>query len=771
MALTINLVDYSPLYNALGAQRAAGQLEVQRKGLELRQKDISRQATADLLQLASDAAKTVYRIFQEGALEKTKKQVIENETWYSQQIQKGLSTIDPETGQYKVTFKDGELIIPDDLQAEYDSRQAAIEKQVAGYPEVHAWASDQGALIKQRGILHAMSVAEPIARATREALGKETLTTALDQSVAQGKLDPYYAALAGQTWRPSEEKALLRQLGEQDFGYRTKEGGIRNLVAVEGYDAGATAVEAWRKSGEVTSEQADALLTTAANQGKVQEVVFAQQAQAAYQKMVEAGGDPEAAVKIVVKGIPEAYRSQTEELLRAAAETAATRADNVADEKMQDYFAKHPDDPAGLRAYLDLPANDFSKAMKRDTYMSWHNFIDSMLQRGKGKGKEPMTAGEAAGWDIIYKRPNWTTPMRARAIRDLVNSGRLDPITATEIAGKLSLAEKWTNPIVLDAVERIDSTFRMMAEKEKDPLKNAQLRRVWSDAMANMEKTLGEGPYTDAQINGAADAFLKPYKADLLKSDWWNPATRTDVDVMRAQGWLGVYIPPDQQAAFERYDRDMLETTYGVGKKAGTAILNVADATRPSDTTGPGASYFKMYLVTGLNPKHPKDAFYYAFQTDPATRTERLMVLEEIKNTQGQTIGANWMPATFVKTLTEQGRIEVDRKKAEDQAAREAAAISIKKGGGTAAAVASAAGAAQVPISTIVTRATERAAQLGEGLSLADAPVVEEQIQKAARNKKIGPAAIDKIASDWYVSAEEIMKLLERAGVTFVENQ
>jgi hypothetical protein len=435
---------------------------------------------------------------------------------------------------------------------------------------------------------------------------------------------------------------------------------IRNLVAVEGYDAGATTVEGWRKSGQVTSEQADSLLNTAANQDKVQGAVYAQQAQAAYQKMIDAGVDAEAAVKIVAKGIPEAYRGQTEELIRAAKETDETRADNTADEKMQDFYSKNRDNPAGLRAYLDLPKNNFSKQMKRDTYMRWDGFIDALLQSVSSKKAEDMTPGEAAGWDIIYKRPNWTTPMRARAIRDLVNSGMLDPIKGNDIAGKLSLAEKWTNPVVLDAVARIDSTFRIIAEKEKDPLKNAQIRRTWSDAMMNMEKTLGEGPYTDPQINGAADAFIKPYKADLLKADWWNPTTRTDVDVIRGQAWQGRYIPPDQQAAFERYDRDMLESTYGVGKTPGTAILNVADATVPSDLTGPGASYFKMYLVTGLNPKKPDKAFWYTFQTDPATRTERLMVLEEVKNLQGQTIGANWRPADFAKTLTQERAAKVE---------------------------------------------------------------------------------------------------------------
>jgi hypothetical protein len=635
MALSINLVDYGPLYNALGAQRNAGLLKAQRAANNA-------ELVSGLTGLVTDAAKTIYGIMQQGALEKAKAKTIELETEYSRRIAQGIYTGD-------INFDaQGNLNVPQELQSWYNAQQSEIEKGLEGYPDVKNWASGQIAQIKQSGTLHALDVASAAAKANREAQGKQVLTGALDQSIAQGKLDPFYAALSGQTWRSSDETAILRQLGEQDFGYRTKEGGIRNLVSVEGYQAGATAVEAWRKSGEVTSEQADSLLNTAANQGKVQGAVFAQQALEAYQKIVDAGGDPEAAVKMVVKGIPEAYGSQTEELLRAAKETAETRADNVADEKMQDFYKGHREDPAGLRAYLDMPQNAFSKAMKRETYMYWDAVIEAVLK--KTEPEPPMGPGEKAVWGMFYD-PMKTDTMVGTGIQKMVNAGLLDPRLAPEILSKMSQRKTFLNPVVLSGVNVINSTFDLMAEKEKDPAKKLKIQFAQRDVLMNLDKYLGEGPHPDAQISGAVEAFLKPYKADLLKADWWNPATSKEVDVIRGLAWQGRYIPPDQQAVYERYDRDMLETAYGVGKKPGTMIQS-------SELMDNGMSRF---AIVGLNPKHPKDAFYYTFQTDPATGTERLMVLEEIKNAQGQTMGANWMPAVFVNTVTQERAAKIEQ--------------------------------------------------------------------------------------------------------------
>lgn len=672
MALTINLVDYGPLYNAYGAQRnaavlattqkeiAAGQLGFKaqqqgfaadvlsyRAGLEREQA----QQVAEITQAIADIGKIIYSTMKDVAMERTKVKTINLETEYSKRIAQGIYT-----GQ--ISFdSEGKLQIPDELEAWYKEESGKIEKGVEGFPEVQAWASGQTAAIRQSGEIHALNVASQAATAQRAAAQKDTLQMALNTAVAAGNMAPVDSALESFTNMSDQEKKTLRSLAGQDFDFRSREGVIRGMVSVYGYDPGATTIEEWRKAGEVTSEQADSLLQTAANQGKVQGAVYAQQSQAAYQKMIDAGVDAEAAVKIVAKGIPEAYRSQTEELLQAAKETAETRADSVADEKMQDYYKNHRGDPAGLRAFLDLPANGFSKAMKRETYMYWDAVAEAVLK--KKEPEPPMGPGEKAAWGLFYDSMK-TDTMVGKGIQKMVNAGLLDPTLAPEILSKMSERKYFTNPIVLSGQNIINSTLDLIAEKEKDPTKRSAIQFAQRDALMNLDKFLGEGPHTEAQVSGAVQAFLKPYKADLLKADWWNPVTRTDVDVIRGQAWQGRYIPPDQQAAFERYDRDMLESTYGVGKTPGTAILNVADATVPSDLTGPGASYFKMYLVTGLNPKKPDKAFWYTFQTDPATRTERLMVLEEVKNLQGQTIGANWRPADFAKTLTQERAAKVE---------------------------------------------------------------------------------------------------------------
>jgi len=662
VALTIDLVDYGPLYNAFGAQRnaavlattqrqiAAGQLgfKAQQEGfaadvLRFRagQESSNAQLVSSLVQMAADIGKTIYSTMKDTALEKTKVAAINLETEYSKRISQGIYT-----GQ--ISFdSEGKLQIPDELEAWYKEEAGKISKGLEGFPEVQAWASGQTAAIQQSGEIHALNVASQAATVQRAAAQKDTLQMALNKAVAAGNMAPVDSALEGFTNMSDQEKKMLRSIAGQDFDFRSREGGIRNLVAVKGYDVGATVVEGWRKSGEVTSEQADSLLNTAANQGKVQGVVYAQQAQAAYQKMIDAGVDAEAAVKIVAKGIPEAYRSQTEELLQAAAETVATRTDNVADEKMQDYYKNHRGDPAGLRAFLDLPANGFSKAMKRETYMYWDAVAEAVLK--KTEPEPPMSPGEVDLKNWFYD-PMKTDTMVGKHAQELVNAGLLDPTVAPEWLAKMSERKYFTNPIVLSGQNIINSTLDLIAEKEKDPTKRSAIQFAQRDALMNLDKFLGEGPHTEAQVSGAVQAFLKPYKADLLKADWWNPATRREVDVIRAQAWQGRYIPPDQQVAFERYDRDMLASNYGVGKKAGTIIQS-------SELMDNGMSRF---AIVGLNPKHPKDAFYYTFQSDPATGTEQLMVLEEKKNAQGQTIGANWRPADFVKTLTQERAAKVE---------------------------------------------------------------------------------------------------------------
>lgn len=768
MALTIDLVDYGPLYNAYGAQRnaamlataqkeiAAGQLGFKaqqqgfaadvlsyRAGLERKQA----QQVAEITQAIADIGKTIYSTMNDTALERTKVAAINLETEYSKRIAQGIYT-----GQISLD-SEGKLQIPDELEAWYKEEAGKISTGLEGFPEVQAWASGQTAAIQQSGEIHALNVLSPAATAQRAAAQKDTLQMALDKAVAAGNMTPVDSVLESFTNMSDQEKKTLRSIAEQDFDFRSREGGIRNLVAVKGYEAGATAVEGWRKSGQVTSEQADSLLKTAANQDKVQGAVYAQQSQAAYQKMIDAGVDAEAAVKIVVKGIPEAYRGRAEELLRAFKETAETREDTVADEKMQDFYKGHRGDPAGLRAFLDRPQNGFSKAMKRDTYMYWDAVAEAVLK--KTEPEPPMGPGEKAAWGMFYDR-NKTNTMVGSGIRELVTSGMLDPTIAPQILSKMSERQSFMNQVILSGLNVINSTFDLIAEKEKDPAKKAAIQFAHRDALMNLDKYIGEGPHTDPQFSGRIQAIIAPYKADLLKADWWNPATRTEVDVIRGQAWQGRYISPDQQAAFERYDRDMLESAYGVGKKPGTMIQS-------SEQMDNGMSRF---YVAGLNPDQKDKAFWYTFQSDPATGTERLMVLERQFNAKGEHIGDAWRQATFVKTLKQESEekvaaekkaaIEVtERQKSVLGAAVQAAA---KKGPMTVADINEVARTHRLLPSEV---ATEAAYQAAGGTAIQFQMMVDFLFGK----KKVSAAQIAKAAEDIGISEAQLYDYALKAGV------
>ncbi len=687
MALVVDTLDYSGLYNAINLRRGADTAGVRVKELALRKEERDLETFQELTQIALDVADVVFTAVSEVQLSKAKLDaqkddlayqklardaVLNNEVTFEEvvgspvQLPSGAGTLPPTVKQ---TIK-----MPKSLEDFFQRRGEEIDKEFGGFPKIKAWARDQ--LYSSFDIAQKQVMSNVYTKAIQDkaTLEGKLIEGALGRSIQEGTYDHVDAAItASSSLTPAGKEVLRTEAHAQvDFGQYDK--AVRAAAAGQGYDVAMASVAQLETTGKVTPEQARALEAAALSAAKTAEGVDQQRAETALQAALTAGEDSEKAVDRIVAQTPEHNRSGVKRLLDATVVQIKKDVNDKADAEIKAFYDKNQDNAVGLDLKLHNPSAKYAERMDTPTYMFWESLAHRALKTDKEKEPETPKPLKDALYSVVKDNRGFPTPdAKTKEVRRIIRENPL--ITADTAKEYLSMAEDkvWTESSVNASLENIDAFFKVRESQAlKDDKTGAKLREVqiqregvireftrWLKAPASKEG------YTDAGVILKTNGLLSGYKSQVFKAD---EATiyRANMPIDRRRleatgekiGEVGtIPLTIEEANQIEQADRDSLTRDLGIKPE------QIVDAIRlDNDLT--------QFIVGGLNPGKP-DAFYrLTFRTNPDTMNEELMVYEKILNAKGEEIGGNWIPSAL-PTVRE---VDEKRKKAAAAAAAKAEA-------------------------------------------------------------------------------------------------
>lgn len=263
-------------------------------------------------------------------------------------------------------------------------------------------------------------------------------------------------------------------------------------------------------------------------------------------------------------------------------------------------------------------------------------WVDAIRQLAKTDPEKIVpTLAESQILDSIYRNRQFDNPMVGEQISIAVERGTLRAAVAKKYVYDRMDDRKWIiRSEVSAALDTMAHVYDERIKQEKDAKKQGELLRRKISALDELHSFLGQGPHTDAEIASYAKRLGNEEVAQAMKDDFWNPTSKTPVDERRTRALAGEGYTTEERAAYEYNDRNMLTREYGLGKE-GKGIIETQ-----FDSAG-----MAQYRISGLNPKQPGKSFWYRFETDPTSGTERLMVYEAQVNARNEVIGGRWTPS------------------------------------------------------------------------------------------------------------------------------
>jgi len=671
MSLVVQRLDYSGLYNALGAKRTGAMAKLQADNTRLGEiqgfTGILLDAGSAILGMVKDSkiaeAKIDVQNFEQKAQQKARDYILNNnyditDSGTERQANEmgGIGGADVSAaGEGQKSIK-----LPDEYDQWYKDSLEGINKKYAGFPDVRNWASDQLYQTYDSAKKTALNTFYAKTMDDRAKQEQVLISNAMKDSVSHEDFSFTDAALRSARSLSPTQKATARLALLDEFNYGVKSNKVQKEATDGGFDAATSLVDTWSNSKEITPEQADKLRQEATNSTNIAAGTWQSRASTGFYADVANGLDAEAAMNKNLAVVPNAFKGDTEKVLRADYQAKVTMTDAVADKEMLTFHAENPDNPVALLEKLRNKDNNYGKRMQTSTYSYWEDrALREISATTKTEGDGTTLEGLKA-LNTINLNTYMTPEQKVKAIQDLTHQ------TLTDATGKPILDAAgnkqyivgpkvedtylgWArdkdhmNPDLAEAYERL--TKWVTTETAKlGPGSDAKQVMLVSNALrqfgVGMDKMRGQAkggvPTKDEIDSLAADVMrgnyqLRPGPSQTIRFD-----RPVDVEaIFRATQQKGIIPNALTQAAIQEFGTRNIPEVYGAGVTA--RVIGSEQVSRDAKTWGS-----PMYEVMGLR-EAPTLPFYMRYGMDDRGRMS-LQVLDD---------RGNWVPPTDLTTLAQ----------------------------------------------------------------------------------------------------------------------
>jgi hypothetical protein len=775
MALIVNQLDYSPIYQGINAEYTGKAAKKQR--------DLNNMGfAADLVNAAVDIGTAIYNKVQEGEVAKAKldmrnfeqeaarrtRDAVLNRTFEFRDTGSGSANYSPltEAAQSEAgitTPREKSIHMPQDYEDWYKGEVATLEKKYQAYPTVSEWAKEQAHSIYSQAKEGALASIYNQSIADQGKNEQQLITTALEDSIKRGDPRFFRAAIASAKSLSPEARATTLALAEEQYAFGMSNKGVREATAEGGYLEGNKAVAALEEKGEITKEQADELRKQVLQTNSETAAAYQQAAaQEFYAGMAKEGADAELEYKKAIAKVPLAWAPTVEKQLRAEWEEKKAQANDTSNREMLVFHDANPNDGQALLDKLRLPENAYAKKMSVDSYRSWENLGLAIVDSQKVDAKVPTTPDNLMGLAEDIWSDNRTLPrdkinrMQAlfEATRNEDGTSPWDPKDQTAVLTWAGDPDR-VNQDILDGWEVIKSTVKI--GMTADELKKEGLRPGLTQGKALVAyqaaiKTLygrGKEP-TLTEIFGKVESILKDGK-DLVmnKNQKLDLSSRSSANQYYA--WIlggGTYETEKDRTDLRDYMAETFVQVYDLDAKKVTAGFDPMDNSLPAFKVEGS----EIKRIKPDAPVDPKTYYWFRFTSDEKGNLS-LMAID--RNKEGKD---NWR-AYPLPTKAERDKVTTAKSQAAQEAAAEALIPNLKPPGGS-----------PIPKPPSAGQAFRGAAgetpPAGNQLTVPAAMAASVDIGRKAKNGKISVTEINAIAKKYEVDPDDIRGLLPSLGIT-----
>lgn len=520
MALIVDQLDYSPIYQGLsikagGAQSALtaerGQHEAFAGFIDLGL-SIGGAIYNKVEQTKAAQAKLETFAFQDEAEQRQRDAIANRTVTWEQGRENAVSGAEGNapaaTGSAIRTVR-----MPQEYEDWYKGKLEEIDQKYSGFPRVQEWARDQASAAYSQTKNNVLGYMNNQAIKDHAALDQQVIARAGQTALKTRNFKNVEAAVGASSSLNPEAKTGVLLIEKQSF-----DAGIRSLEAREttmkgGLTAGITYADKELSAGRVTeAEHADMLKSVQSTFNEQSSLHVAQAAQTFYAEMGKDGMDVERALTVATQNTEPAYRESTEAKVRSLYNEKVKQIDEEANKEMLAAFNAKPDDWAGMRLRLEKPENNYAKRMEVNSYFFWHRLSEAPSNAVGGEVTTPK--GEyllREATDTMAADPMWMTNeimdisrMRGPDGKPLVSQSRI--LTALSFANSDRPTVVWQQWNTVG-----DYAKQLLKEKGKSTTEQIQAANTAQVAFsAELEKLRKEIPKpTEQQIINVGNLIIR----------------------------------------------------------------------------------------------------------------------------------------------------------------------------------------------------------------------------------------------------------------------